>query len=729
MAGRKVRCKHCGTTFALPAGSAPHDSMTPIDSLEEIPAASGTPVVMLEPSGPAPAARSPFEDDPFNQPPPDPEQAFEQGFEEYATARGNTPFVFPGSRQLDQWLPLGIVIICVAWLAYQTLFASSEEAQWVGAVRLLVILLTYAGIVFPVCLKGARMAALKLRYELPTGAGFRAFATFLLPVTLGCVLWLANASVPLFILGTMLGLVVALPCMWLLFRIRPDDAPVSLGYGAGAFGIGVLGSVIVLVILNLIVVGVVRAGKTPHTLKISPFGPGFAWDAPPEVKKTKSTYAAGKPARGEPVAATTGKTFGEDAAGSAVTPPPPATQSTVLTTRPAEVLPPPPVAPTDPEQLKVVEAKQAKAVPTEDIDSTTQPTTAAAPQQFEHGPIVAELRPRLRGEMEAIVFPLMPGSAICVVKKSGRQNEDAVELWDTREWQATKSVVFARVQQVEDFQIDSAGRFLARLADFPAFSTQVYSYDSERLLSPSIKIDPKAWPPRLAGFIAKDQLLIMFPTSTPPALEIWDVNKVKRVRRIEIPGMKPEPGNFTIHPNGKWLALLVREDLNGLPTGRLEVYDLTKGTLVRRIPIDELQWNGAVKPCGIGFTEDASRIATLFEHQGQGLFLCWGQGSDIPIYHHEYPGGLVPEGINVASFVEPSFALMDQGNAWILAGASVFDSRTGRLLGDLGLKNITSQRVTSPDTVFLTLQNGNETTLLEARLDITRMRREVGTKR
>ena len=40
-------------------------------------------------------------------------------------------------------------------------------------------------------------------------------------------------SVPGFIVGAVLGLVVALPVMWLLFRIRSDDAPTSLGYGAG----------------------------------------------------------------------------------------------------------------------------------------------------------------------------------------------------------------------------------------------------------------------------------------------------------------------------------------------------------------------------------------------------------------------------------------------------------------------------------------------------------------
>jgi hypothetical protein len=756
MAGRRVRCKHCGTTFQLPPNPTSAD---PFEHHEEAMAAEGSSLGSVhgvldeppalapqEPSSPqttypeaapprpTPEIAPPFGDEPYD-PDADVDSVFQDAFQEYTPARGNTPFVFPGSHLLDQWLPLVLVVISLAWLAYQIFNSLEKDPPWVGVVRMLVLLLAYTGIVFPLCLKGVRMAARTLNYDLPSGAPWRAFATFLLPVTIGCVVWLSSQSVPGFIFGTMMGLVVAMPVMWLLFRIRQDDAPVSLGYGAAAFGAAVLASAIVLVVLNLIVLGVIRGTKSQQTLAMSPFGPNFAWDVVEAVEKPpvkKSPIATNtRPKKNEPVAPTTKVAFSE-------TPPPAADGQTrpsqvqqagetpiAPSTKASEPTPPTNVAvgPTPPANQTTGQPPTPPAA----TDSGAGPTSAASA----YGPIVAEVIQRLSTDMTGLIQPLLAGHAVAVVRNGERQNEDVVELWDSADWKPQRSKTFVRPgNNFANYQLSSDGALLARLTDFPFKAAQVYSFADNALLTPPIKLDPRAPTPYLAGYVAPGQLLMFFANAgAQSSVEIWDVNKVRRLKKIEVPNLRSEAGSYTLSQDGKLLAAVTRDESGPADApGRLEVYNLLTGALTRRITIDELQWNNGIRPSGISFNDQATKIAVLFEHQGQGLFLCWGNANDIPLNQYVYPGGLIPQGANIAAFQGPSFALVDNGNAWMIYGSTVFDSATGLQLGDLKLKDVISQRVVSRDTLFLLQQSGGKTTLLEVRLDVGRARRVLAAK-
>jgi hypothetical protein len=759
MAGRRVRCKHCGTTFQLPpnptsADPFEHQEGTAgvegsslgsvhgvLDEVQQQQSSPHTTYPEAAPPRPTPEIPPPFGDEAYD-PDADVDSVFQDAFQEYTPARGNTPFVFPGSHALDQWLPLVLVIISLTWLGYQILNSLDKDPPWVGVVRMLVLLLAYTGIVFPLCLKGVRMAARKLNYDLPSGTPGRAFATFLLPVTIGCVVWLSSQSVPGFIFGTMMGLVVAMPVMWLLFRIRQDDAPVSLGYGAAAFGAAVLASAIVLVVLNLIVLGVVRGTKSQQTLAMSPFGPNFAWDVVEIVEKSpvkKSSVATNqRPKKNEPVAPTTKVAFSET--------PPPAADTT---TRPSQVQQAgeTPIAPatktsepTPPTNVAVGQptlpgptppAKQTTGQPPAPPAATGSPANGSTTAPSAYGPIVAEAIERMSTDMTGLVQPLLAGHAVAVVRNGERQNEDVVELWDSADWKPQRSKTFVRPgSSFANYQLSSDGTLLARLTDFPFKAAQVYSFADNALLTPPIKLDPRAPTPYLAGYVAPGQLMMFFAgAGVQSSVEIWDVNKVRRIRKIDIPGLHSEAGSYAISQDGKLLAAVSRDESGPADApGRLEVYNLLSGALTRRITIDELQWNSGIRPSGISFNDQATKIAVLFEHQGQGLFLCWGNANDIPIHQYVYPGGLIPQGANIAAFQGPSFGLVDNGNAWMIYGATVFDSATGLQLGDLKIKDVISQRVVSRDTLFLLQQSGGKTRLLEVRLDVGRARRVVAAK-
>jgi hypothetical protein len=329
-----------------------------------------------------------------------------------------------------------------------------------------------------------------------------------------------------------------------------------------------------------------------------------------------------------------------------------------------------------------------------------------------------------------LIQPVLAGHAVAAVKAGERQNEDVVELWDAADWKPQRSKTFVKsAGGFGNYQLSSDGALLARLTDFPFKAAQVYSFVDNALLTPPIKLNPQVPPPYLAGFIASNQLMMFFANGAQSAVEIWDVNKVRRLRRIDIPWLHSEAGSYALSRDGKLLAVIVRDDSGPAEApGRLEIYNLLTGNLTSKYLIDELQWSANIRPSGVAFNDQSNKIAVLFEHQGQGLFLCWAAGNPIPINQYVYPGGLLPQGANIGAFQGPSFALVDNGSAWMIYGATVFDSQTGLQLGDLKIKDVISQRVVSRDTMFLLQQAGGKSTLLEVRLDVGRARRLIAAK-
>jgi hypothetical protein len=360
------------------------------------------------------------------------------------------------------------------------------------------------------------------------------------------------------------------------------------------------------------------------------------------------------------------------------------------------------------------------AVPGDALDLTPEVATANAA-------VVGEVHERVGGNARQIVHPLLPGRAMVVIKEGAQPNEDHIELWDATGWAPMADVALARpADAVGEYAVSSDGSYLARIANFPYPAVQVHSFLKGRLLRPFIKLDPAGRQPRIVGFTGKDQIAILYENDDGAAIDVWDVNKVTRQRRVKLGGFRAEPGNHAFSRDGKHLALVVP---NGKGGGRLEVYDITTGSagrLVRKIEINEIQWGPAVKPTGVSFSGEGDRLAVLFENGGQGLFLCWDAQKSAPVHQHLFPGGLVAEGVQPHAFYGERFGLVDQGRAWILYGASVFDSASGKRLGDLGIKGVYAQKVAGPSTVLLAKYSREAGSgLVEVRLDLDRARRAL----
>src|SRR5436190_1011379 len=89
------------------------------------------------------------------------------------------------------------------------------------------------------------------------------------------------------LIGLLIGAIVALPLLFLLFRLMPHEAPVTFAYGTGSFLLSVAVVIAAAFALNLMLVGTLRATKTEQALRVSPFGPEFQWDGPLEKVKKK----------------------------------------------------------------------------------------------------------------------------------------------------------------------------------------------------------------------------------------------------------------------------------------------------------------------------------------------------------------------------------------------------------------------------------------------------------
>jgi hypothetical protein len=169
---------------------------------------------------------------------------------------------------------------------------------------------------------------------------------FALAVT--AVLYLSLGSFSAAIPGLVLGLVVAVGCTWLLIRIQPAEAGVTLGLVSAAF----VGSTLLLAGMLTLANVMTRSmlGNTKTQLVESPFGPGLAWDAPPPAKPNDGRRKGGEPV----IVADAGQSPAPGEPASAPTPPAsptPTAPQTPLVAVPATPTPTPGAASPTPEPV------------------------------------------------------------------------------------------------------------------------------------------------------------------------------------------------------------------------------------------------------------------------------------------------------------------------------------------------------------------------------------------
>jgi hypothetical protein len=710
MAGKRVKCKYCGVVFLIAADARSADAGVDLSAFDELNA-------LGESGKREPARRGPGGEDI--------DSLFQGGeYGEPGAPRTNKLYIFPLSRLLDQWLPPVLLVIGIAWMVREAFERNETGRAWVAVLRAGVFLLAFFASVLPFTLMGVRAAGRKLNYELPPRPALRVMGVFAVPFALVCAMWLLNTEVwgPAMatLFGFVIGAAVAMPVLFLLFRLLPMEAPVTFGYAAGSFLLSVVVSAASLFALNLMLVGGLRATKAEHALAASPFGPGFRWDAPPAPRRDQ---AARNTEPEEPEEPTTSPAP-TDATSSTR---PSTTSPSTPTTRPAVVEVPAPgerdVVATGP---SVSANREAMTRPPPDgapaDDPGERPVNGAQVRGDGAGGIVAAVRNVVPGDITDVVFPAVPGPWVAVVR-AGRAGHDHVELWSTEAWEKTSELDVPRDQKGNNYALSPDGETLAYVSDFPRHAVQVWSFKDRRMVRP-LPLDDGNGEAAVIGFAAPEQLLVHRRKGAEAAIQVWPV-RAGRPRQFVISDVDPRTTPTAVSPDGQVIAFLVRGG-NGAD---LESFALATGRPIKQMPIVDVNWNLVAAIAGFAFTPDSQRIAGVFaDGQGAGVYVEWPAAGRTgrAVRQPFLPVGVNPPAVHEGfgpTFKGRPMHWLDNGNAWLLWGNAVFDTETGTPLGDLKIPAVHSQSTAGNTAHLLVADPFGGQRLDEVRLDLAKARK------
>lgn len=700
--GRKVRCRKCGAI--IPVRAAGDDDLFTMDQLNF----DGGAAAMAADGGAGPPRLDLI----------DPDQLFEQASQEFEPPRSNAIFVFPFSREIDRYLPFALALFGLIWLGNQVISTASGMPGWVAFVRMLALVLAFGMLVLPATYIAVRITAQKLRFHLPTFTMWRVGTVFWVPFVLATSMWLLDGEGTDLLTGCVIGLLLALPALWLLLRLEPEEGPITLAVAGASFG----GAMLLVVGAGLLFGTMVNASadpaNNPTAFSENPLGPGLRWDLPPPKPRI---VASDTPPETAP---TTDESPGTDESDELTNPPAtaPTTSPTtapvtdplpdqpesVPTTLPVEDSPIPPPA-TQPLPEPPAEATVHEEEPEDPFDAIT--------------PMVREAKNPLRAEFDAVIAPTVPSDWMALLS-NGSDGEQVIERWNTKTWLPQGKALFAGgAGTASGYHLSSDGKYIARLSKFPVLSVQVYAYDPGKLLPP-VRLSDTMGTPSLLGFTEPDLVAVHWRKDETVTIEVVNVLTGRWIRRIQKVGLfDPAPNEYVISGDGRLLAAVSRTE----KSGTLELHSLSRDRESRQIRIQEVAWEGSVQVSGVALSQERSRASVMLEREGQALLLCWDTATGQLISQHMYQAGL--RNSQTRNFLGPPLHFLDEGRAWLIFGSAIYSTTTGKVVGNLGTKSPLRQWV-SDDVVYLTHHSsqGSGHSLAVLKLHMPRLRAALAKK-
>jgi hypothetical protein len=726
MAGKRVKCKQCGNVFQIPMSvgqdaaadeNEPQDDYSALTALAELERSRGgeayQPPANVSRGGTIlggqgirggeglvkssmPRTGEHEQEIPLSTP--------------EDVGRRNVRFNFPFAKEVDQYLPWalivgGLAITALASLKMDPLLEDPKApgAGWIPWVRSLVAVIFYFALAGPLALRGVRMAARKIRMQMPRSATLRGLSSFMPALALGMLMFLAGGGETFgLVMGIVLGLVLAFGCVHLLFRFRFNEMPIAAAYSGGMFALGAMVAVGVVIGLNVLLTNVMVATKKADQLAGSPFAAGLSW---PKIEQPV-VHAKPKPpviARTTPAATTT----------SADATPVAATQSSLtetLANKPTEPTPPP--TPTE----STTAAPQKVAVVTD-----TPATPNADLPQLKPSPLVLGVQqtPVGSGFLEAI-FPAVPGPWTAITRGS----PDRIECWNSpadQEW--VQQGAIARMRDVgisNKYVIAPDGMHCARTAAFPYPCIVTYTF-GDRSAADVTRLDQ--WSDvglsdEVLGFVSADRILVRRTKSNDgtQVVELWDLKHKVMLKRFDINQHETDSATEAISPDGQTLALAARDEKSRTHDASILLYDVSspevdvmhgspttrrtpreQNALRTRIPISDYKIPGPFKPTGFAFSPDSKEVAVLIEQQGIGLLVVHSTSGGRAILSKSYPPlpSQAPSGFSGSSII-----WLDD-NSILLYGQSVLNATSGDIIGDTGFPDPHQQHFSAPDTIDL----------------------------
>ncbi|QOV88133.1 YncE family protein [Humisphaera borealis] len=748
MAGRRVRCRDCGSVFALtsgPAAAVATDSRPA--ARQDLPAGVNAASPAGKLAGPAadafripPAtARGGTESvNPLDAPvltgQGDSDAVFTHAFQSYQpAARLNYIHNFPYAYLLDRWLPPLLIGVSVVWLLLQISLGNESGAGWAIALRLFLAIAGFGLVFFPLGWLGMSLGCRWARFNRPPSPAKRVAAATLFPYALLLILWMLVGSPAGAIPAVLVTLIVAVGLAWLLYRPTPEESPISLTAAGAAFLVGVAVCFAAALGINEAARSIARSGKPSPDLVSSPVGPGLAWepravpvddgktptiarvDPPPATTEPTPTEQPPEPQPPQPQ--TPERPPGDPVPQAApVLPPvatPPATRPSPPPATMASILPDPFAASrlfgqgassTRPTQSDPPGAPETPANPGNPPATPAQPTGDPLADRVvvAASPLVAKVDvPKTLPPFERVVFPITPSPFALFIRPAQGLNADALEVWNLQTMVRVSSRIAPHDERDDplsgNYALHPSGTLVARIGAFPTLGVDLIS-TSDLLTAPQrVPFPPAGSPikaisrPKVVGFVADERVLVHGEDGDRSAMLVFDIRNRGISRDNYVPTGPWTPTNRAASPDGRFFAI-VGETLgtDGQPQAELAVVDVLAYT-VRKTPIVGVDKQWAAAPTGVAFSQDGKKLAILYERNGQAAIL-WQQ-FDAKVMPGEVRRlqVMVPPAVGNAPPEEGTppvagrLASINGGRAWLVGGNAIVDAANGQPIGDLGV--------------------------------------------
>ena len=712
MAGKKVKCKHCGKVFAIPAEAVGQDegeaglSAMGLDAQDTNAPSSSSQVGVSAASGSRGgggklgSASAGYASRMARN-----ENATEIDFAENRPAhslRPSIPFAFPGADVIEKVAPPIMIVIGLGWLGLVAFQSNDTGIAWAGPLRGVLYVALSLGLAFPLGYWAIKHAARKTRFMLPPKPGTRALAAFALAFAIALVLWLHGQTLGMLVIGTVLGLIVALGAVWFLFRVQPQEMAATFGGSAVALVSSVVMAYLLLFgIHTVFAVALAKSGTNPFDK--SPVGP-LAWDVPkvdPDQKPKKRTPTT-----------------------IVVAPPPedPTTQEVRIgATQPATQLAgtqpavdpgaPKPVDPANavamvPNGTKPPETTPKPPDPTPGANGTPNPNATdpgKAPVIVE-SPLVATATPI--GELPAgaqLFFPPGGAGTFGVLSRTSGGDE-LVELYTGNPPARSKVEVppFAVEKNVsQNYILSNTGELMARLTSFPQVGVQIVSTATgKEVRTLPLETLPANGQPHLVGFAVNDWVIVLWQRpGLQQAIEVLNPRAqptAQRVTNFIIDSFNAAPWNPIISPDGKQLAAATFVNNEG----GIDLYDLlskdTKRRPLRTLKVGLPKWT---PPAGMTYGPGGT-LSAYFELEGNGVLYHFLATNPNPVHTHTFRGTRVLLPQNASAFTGRTLEFVSP-NEWLVFGRQLIDVESGKSMGELGIPEPKAQRVVDKDTLLI----------------------------
>ncbi|HEX3356301.1 MAG TPA: hypothetical protein VHS31_04900 [Tepidisphaeraceae bacterium] len=678
LAGRRMRCRECGNTFTIPALNAPPEE--PENDLSGL-------------AGPEEEASSSESTYAGHYPGNSPESDSDSSQSFVSTGRYRPRFNYPYAVVVDRWLPILLSIGGLAWVIIAAIRYDETNRPGLIVSRILVLILAYLIVIFPMAAKGIQMASRDLGFQLPRAKYSKTLFSFMPAFALGSVLWMAGGTTGL-ILGLIVGLIASCLAMWLLFHLHPAELPAATGYAGGmmVFGIVIVGAA--LFGMNLLLSSALVSMHKMDSFPGSPFGMAFTWPKPvepapiPRKPQIASTPPAPQPPAPEP------------------TPISPTTQSVVVQAPPA---PTPPSDSTNP----TTQNSGGMFADATNNDTTPPPTPApeithqaAVTAPTTASPLVDSIAMEpIQNQFDEIVRPSTPSSWAAVLHKGNNGQGQIDRVWigpgnpplGVKPWLPAGSTPFVSDPKVGDrFALSPDGDLLAYLTSFPSLSVHLFSF--EKKTQQNIKLNESFGVAEVLGFVNSSRLLVRREKDGRVGCELIDTNG-DTIHDISTQKFNCNSVTSAISPDGTTLAVASLDTQHPPAVPAIFLYELPSGAS-RKLPVADLAGSPVTTPTALAFSPDGTRIAALYEQSPNGLLVIFRtKNATKPLI--SLPLNPVP--------AQPDRDFTGSSIIWVgddslcLYGKSIVSSSTGALVGDLGIPNVISQRFTKPNLLELNL--------------------------